>query len=246
MRSDVIHHMVDSVNNGNDQARTEALAAGLVVVRHGGVKALSFRRIATEVGCSPEDLVHEFSDEMSFLSVLISYASGDFYLTPEELPAEAQIVSGFVALRRSLEHNDWILDCLQGGVFVPRVGLQFCERVMALFHQVGVTGIAAFQAYRSLWFHTAGHVAFSVAYDDVSIAQREKYLEMHDFSDLPFFCKLMADLAEPGAEGSFEAAIARHVRGIIVQHSSGTWADVTDTNIPLQDAAQYQITKPAP
>lgn len=246
MRSGLIRHMVGCVNNGSSQARTEALAAGLVVVRHGGVKALSFRRVATEIGCSPEDLVHEFGDEMSFLSALISHATGDFYLTPEELPAEAQIVFGFVALRHSLERNEWILDCLQGGVFVPRVGLQFCERVMALFHQVDVTGVAAFQAYRSLWFHTAGHVAFSVAYDDVSIAQRGTYLEMHDFSDLPFFTKLMQDLAEPGVEGSFEAAIARHVRGIIVQHSSRAWADAHETDTALPNTTKYQFTKPTP
>lgn len=139
-------------------SRTEIVAAADAVVAADGPDALSMRRVATELGCTPMALYHHVRDKDELLRLLLAdYAD---HVEWPALPADPRerMVTAALAVHEVLTARAWFVEILAADDLLGVSALWAPEAIIDGAIGCGLTPEEAVRAYRIIWHYTAGEI----------------------------------------------------------------------------------------
>jgi AcrR family transcriptional regulator len=193
-----------------------AVARG-IIDRH-GLRALTMRRLAAELGVTPNTLYSHVADKSALLDLLMDDVAGDVKAPdPETVEWRDGLHALFTATRRTVaaapELAPLFLSRAPRGPNALRLG----EVTFELLARGGVRGPAAVQALRTLLVYSFGYATFAAARaEDPASAARARDAERAFAADrsLPLTTALASELARAPVEAGFEAGLDSLISGI--------------------------------
>jgi len=141
--------------------RDRIVAAALRIVDAEGVRALSLRRLADDLGVTPMSLYWHVADKAELLELV-----GQAVLAEIEIPERVggwkeQLRDIHRAMFASFLRHRSSTEILVGRARFGAAGLAAFERILAILLEAGFTVEAAFDAYQSLYLFSLGFMATS-------------------------------------------------------------------------------------
>jgi AcrR family transcriptional regulator len=139
-------------------SRAQILAAARLMIERDGWRALTIRRLATEVGVSATTLYHHVRDREDVLIQLLNdYAD---QIPHPELPDDQgeRIVAAATAIHNALKELPWVVEILSADDLIGDSSLWLVETIVAAAIQAGCDDEQAVHLYRSIWYYTAGEL----------------------------------------------------------------------------------------
>ncbi|MGW1742139.1 TetR/AcrR family transcriptional regulator [Nocardia sp. NPDC001965] len=139
-------------------SRSEIVAAADTVVAADGPGALTMRRVATELGCTPMALYHHVRDKDELLRLLLEdYAEHVEWPALPEDPRE-RMVTAALAVHEVLTARSWFVEILAADDLLGVSALWAPEAIIDGAVGCGLTADEAVRAYRIIWHYTAGEI----------------------------------------------------------------------------------------
>ncbi|WP_326569084.1 TetR/AcrR family transcriptional regulator [Amycolatopsis rhabdoformis] len=194
-------------------------AAGRIVTTE-GVDALTMRRVARELGCSPMALYRHVRDKDELLLLLLDHTAAT--LPRPTLPEDPRrrLVVLWRQLHDALAEHPWVVGVLaQGDLAGPSV-LWLVEEILTGFVASGLAPRQAAAAYRIVWQYTVGvltirHATTTRAAEhdqDAPQVQRTMILDA-DPAELPLISSLSGDW--PHAWDNYAAGLDALLDGLL-------------------------------
>lgn len=141
--------------------RARIVARALAILDAEGVGAVSFRRLADDLGVTPMSLYWHVADKAELLELV-----GQAVLDEVELPAPAadwkdELRAVHRAMFDAFLRHPNATDIVAGRARFGPAGLAAFERIIEILLRAGFTPEAAFDAYQSLYLFTLGFMATS-------------------------------------------------------------------------------------
>ncbi|MET7400474.1 TetR/AcrR family transcriptional regulator [Dactylosporangium sp. NPDC005572] len=196
-------------------SREVIVAAGRRLAEEGGAAALSMRRVATEVGCSPMALYRHVADKRELLILVLEDVARGLRPDPPEGAPQEQLEALFVMLHDYLAGYPWVVEVLrQGELFAPSA-LRFVEAALAVLERAGCTGDDALLAYSALWNYTVGTLVWRRPEGPEAHAARTAISALAPLAELPRVRRLWPLL--PGLDRGqvFRAGLRALVSGLL-------------------------------
>jgi AcrR family transcriptional regulator len=133
----------------------------LAIARTEGMPALSMRRIADELGCSPMALYRHVADRQALVLAMLD-AVAERIVVPERADEpRAEITALMCAVHTAVRGEPWVVSALvQEGLASPRI-IPVVDRIFAALDQAGLRGRAAMSAHMLLWEFAYGELLTS-------------------------------------------------------------------------------------
>lgn len=158
--------------------RARIVRSALRIVDAEGIDALSFRRVATDLGVTPMSLYWHVADKAELLE-LVGHAVLDEVALPRRVGDwREQLREVHRALLATALRHPNTADILIGRARYGRSGLAMFERILSILLDAGFGPEAAFDAYQSLYLFTLGFLATSTRSDEFREVQRQGVLYM--------------------------------------------------------------------
>ncbi|GAA1653421.1 TetR/AcrR family transcriptional regulator [Actinoplanes couchii] len=195
--------------------RAAVIAAGRELAETGGVEAVTMRRVAALLGCSPMALYRHVDDRSELLVlVLEDLAEGIDVTVADDVPQE-QVVSLFRGLHAYLGAHVWAVDVLrEGELFAPRA-LIFVDAALGALRAAGLDTERAVTAYVNLWNFTVGALCATRPTDPDAVARRRELTGRAPLADLPHVVTAVPLLDGLDPARVHEAGLRALVTGLI-------------------------------
>jgi AcrR family transcriptional regulator len=138
--------------------REAITSAAREIVDRDGLDRLTMRRVADAVGVTPMALYHHVRDKDDLLLLLLDDFAAS--MPRPRLPTEPRrrIVAVFRALHDGFSSCPWIVEVLISDDLMSEAALWYVEHVIDAAVQAGLSWDEAVDAYRTLWYYTAGEI----------------------------------------------------------------------------------------
>ncbi|MGD6747583.1 TetR/AcrR family transcriptional regulator [Streptomyces sp. BH106] len=203
-------------------SRDEIIGTARRIVTEEGVRKLTMRRLAGEIGSTPMALYHHVRDKEELLVLLLDdYAARA--LTRPELPARPRerVVVAAAAIHEALAACPWIVEVLTADDLMSMSALWFVEQIVDGLVECGLSLDQAVHGYRAIWYYTAGEIVIRTTAarrraDDDRTTYREQVFADLDPSELPRLAQA-ADLWAPlTAKDTYKDGLRALVDGLTV------------------------------
>jgi AcrR family transcriptional regulator len=138
-------------------SREQVVEAAGAVVRGEGIDALSMRRVARELGCSPMALYRHVADRDDLLRSVLDEIAPTMRRPPASEDPRRTVIRVMTMTHDWLVSNAWVIDLLP----MHRVGWSVAwvtDDVVAAFLAAGLSPTAAARAHEVVWHHLVGEV----------------------------------------------------------------------------------------
>lgn len=139
-------------------SRAEIVAAADAVVADGGSAALTMRRVATELGCTPMALYHHVRDKDELLRLLLEDYADRVEWPPLPDDPRERMITAARAVHDVLAARAWVVEILAADDLLGVSALWFPEAIIDGAVACGLTPDEAVRAYRVIWHYTAGEI----------------------------------------------------------------------------------------
>ncbi|MFI2234135.1 TetR/AcrR family transcriptional regulator [Nocardia testacea] len=139
-------------------SRAEIVAAADAVVAAGGSAALTMRRVATELGCTPMALYHHVRDKDELLRLLLEDYADRVEWPPLPDDPRERMITAARAVHDVLAARAWVVEILAADDLLGVSALWFPEAIIDGAVACGLTPDEAVRAYRIIWHYTAGEI----------------------------------------------------------------------------------------
>ncbi|GEL23095.1 hypothetical protein PSU4_20490 [Pseudonocardia sulfidoxydans NBRC 16205] len=138
--------------------RADIVTVALGLTHEHGIAAVTMRRIAQELGCSPMALYRHVADREELLLEMLDDVAARIVLPDPVDDPRAEVVGLMSAAHRTMSQEAWVVTVLVvDGLASPRI-LPLVERLMAALLRAGLDGVAALSAHQTLWQFTYGEL----------------------------------------------------------------------------------------
>lgn len=193
------------------------VAAGRRIGDAEGASALSMRRVAAELGCTPMALYRHVSDKRELLVLLLDDVAAGMPVTVPGGAPDAQLTALFGGLHDYLAGYPWVVDVLrEGELYAPRA-LLFVEAVLGVLASAGVRGEPAVSGYLALWHFTVGHLTVSHPRDPASASLRGELASRAPLEDLPLVREMLPIAAGLDLEAAFRDGLRALASGLLMR-----------------------------
>jgi AcrR family transcriptional regulator len=138
-------------------SRGRIVEAAGAVVRGEGIDALSMRRVARELGCSPMALYRHVTDRDDLLRSVLDEIAPTLRRPPASEDPRRTVIRVMTMTHDWLMANAWVIDLLP----VHRMGWSvpwITDDIVAAFLAAGLSPAAAARAHEVVWHHLVGEV----------------------------------------------------------------------------------------
>lgn len=196
-------------------SRSAIVAAGRRLAQAEGVGAVSMRRVAAELGCSPMALYRHVADKRELLVLVLDDVASGLPLVVSDGVASRQLFELFDGLHGYLGGFPWVVDVLREGELYAPQALRFTEAVLEVLASAGIDGRDALGIYAALWQYTLGHLASVHPKDPAVRAGRDELARRAPLDELPRVRSILPLLADFDAEAVHAAGLAALIRGVL-------------------------------
>ncbi|KJY25473.1 TetR/AcrR family transcriptional regulator [Streptomyces katrae] len=202
-------------------SREEIIDTARRIVAEGGVKGLTMRRLAAEVGSTPMAIYHHVRDKEELLVLLLDdYAART--LRRSRLPADSRerVVAAAGAVHDALAACPWIVEVLTADDLMSTSALWFVEQIVDGLVECGLPLDRAVHGYRAIWYYTAGEIVVRATAarrraDDDRATYREHVFADLDPAELPRLAQASERWAALTAEDTYEDGLRALVDGLL-------------------------------
>ncbi|MFI5609615.1 TetR/AcrR family transcriptional regulator [Amycolatopsis sp. NPDC051903] len=137
-------------------SRADVVEAARGIVAAEGVEALTMRRVARELGCSPMALYRHVRDKDELLALLMDHVAAG--LPRPDLPDDPRqrLLVLWRLIHDALAEHSWAVGVLAQGDLASPAVLWLVEEILGGFVAAGLTVPKAGAAYRIVWQYTLG------------------------------------------------------------------------------------------
>ncbi len=137
------------------------VAAAVALADVGGLRALSMRKLAKELGYEVMSLYNHVANKNELLALMVDEVAGEIDEPPVQAPPEpaeslAMIRSVAVSARRALAAHPWAAPLWQRVMPGP-ARIQFMEVLLRLFDQAGLPPDVAHHGFHAVTNHVVGY-----------------------------------------------------------------------------------------
>jgi AcrR family transcriptional regulator len=141
--------------------RSKIVAAALAIVDAEGTDALSLRRLADTLGVTPMSLYWHVRDKAELLDLVGEAVLAEIEVPPARGDWRAQLRDVHLAMLAGFMRHPNTGDLLIGRARFGAAGITLFERILGILLERGLTPVAAFDAYQSLYLFTLGLMAMA-------------------------------------------------------------------------------------
>ena len=198
--------------------RAAVVAAARRIVDRHGLDALTMRRLAGDLGVTPNTLYSHVEGKSALLDLLMDDVAGEVEAPdPETIEWREGLQALFASTRRTVASAPELAPLFLSRASRGPNALRLGEVTLELLARGGVEGPAAVRALRALLVYSFGYATFAAARtEDADPKGRARRAEA-DFAgedSLPRVTALAAELAQAPAEAGFEEGLRALVAGI--------------------------------
>lgn len=176
--------------------RAAIVTVALGITHEHGIGAVTMRRIAEELGCSPMALYRHVADRHELLLAMLDDVAGRIELPRLADDPRAEIVALMRAAHRVMAGEAWVVGVLVvDGLASPAI-LPLVERLVAALRRAGLDGRSALAAHATLWQFTYGELF--TRHHDRADAWAKQMARQSDAARYPQLHRAMAELP-PGS-----------------------------------------------
>jgi AcrR family transcriptional regulator len=138
-------------------SREQIVGAAGAVLRDEGIDALSMRRVARELGCSPMALYRHVTDRDDLLRCVLDEIAPTMRRPPASEDPRRTVIRVMTMTHDWLVANAWVIELLP----MHRMGWSVSwvtDDVVAAFLAAGLSPAAAARAHEVVWHHLVGEV----------------------------------------------------------------------------------------
>lgn len=202
-------------------SRAEVVAAARRIVDEEGVRKLTMRRLAAEVGSTPMALYHHVRDKEELLVLLLDDYAGRALRRPET-PGEPRerVVVAAAAIREALAGCPWIVEVLTADDLLATAALWFVEQIVDGLVDCGLPVERAVHGYRAIWYYTVGEIVVRATAarrraDDDRPTYRERVFADLEPAELPRLAQVTDRWAALTAEDTYLDGLRALVDGLL-------------------------------
>jgi AcrR family transcriptional regulator len=215
--------------------RGDITAVAIGIARAEGIRALTMRRVADELGCAPMSLYRHVADRQALLLAMLDDVAARIDLPePVDDPA-AEITALMLAAHRVMAADAWVVTVLVVDGLASPLVLPLVERLVGALARAGLDGRRALAAHALLWQFTYGEL-LTTHHARVDAWNRRMVLG----SDPQRFPRLHAALGELDPDGGPERYphdLALVLRGLLEQGDPHRGRSPRRGGAALDDAA---------
>lgn len=138
--------------------RPTIVATGTVIARTEGLSALTMRRIADELRCSPMGLYRHVADRRALLLAMLDEVGTGLVFPPPDPDPRAEIHAIIGRVHEVLRDDPWVITVLLvDGLASPAI-LPAMDRLIAALDSAGISGGQALSSHMLLWQYVYGEV----------------------------------------------------------------------------------------
>jgi AcrR family transcriptional regulator len=207
-----------------DLSRERVAEVALTMIEQDGLRALSMRRLADELGIGTMTLYGYFRDKDELLDAVVDAAAARIEVPRRRGTWKSQIRALMDRIRTALtEHPIGVLLRLERPMWSPGA-LRVSEAGVRILREAGFSRAEAARAYRSLFNYTFGFAAFSPR--EVSEEVRRKALAALaalQQDEYPALIDARSELADAvGGEAQFQHGLDLLLDGLEAKLKAGT------------------------
>jgi AcrR family transcriptional regulator len=139
-------------------SRSLIVAEALRLVRTEGLKAVTMRRLAEEIGTAPMSLYRHVEDRQALLVAMLDEVAKGVAAPPPAAQPRAELTAIFTAIHDALREDPWAVRLIVNQRLAGPSIIPLLERVFAALRATGFGPRGAMAAYGLLWHYTAGEL----------------------------------------------------------------------------------------
>ena len=198
-------------------SRESIVSAALSLVDREGLKALSMRRLGSELGVDPMAIYYHVPNKDALLDAIVEAVMSqiDLAIDDSQAPAEERVLTAARAYRNAmLAHANALPVVLERG---PKTlsALRPVEILVKIFREAGLEPAEAAAAMNAVAAAVRGSIMMLADADSVDVtAETERMAAALPREEFPFLFEVLAS-GERDMEAEFEWAIRAMTRGLI-------------------------------
>jgi AcrR family transcriptional regulator len=192
------------------------VASALSIVDAEGVRALSLRRLADDLGVTPMSLYWHVADKAELLELVGHAVLAEIVVPARSGDWKEQLRDIHAAMLATFLRHPNTTDILVGRARYGAGGLAAFERILAILLEAGLTPEAAFDAYESLYLFTLGFMTTSNRTQEFIEGQRQgvAYMWSLPIAQYPSIRAVVPVIGRRSLEERFEIGLGVVIEGI--------------------------------
>jgi AcrR family transcriptional regulator len=190
-------------------SRDRILRAAMKLADEGGLKAVSMRKIAQELGVEAMSLYNHVASKDDIVDGIVDLVATEIDLAPDDADWKAGMRRRVVSAHEVLLRHPWAASLWLSGEAVGGARLRYADAVLRGFREAGFSEELTYHAFHVIQSHVMGFTMYVASFDfDVEELEQlaADFLETIPADEYPDVALHIRQHAEPADEheGTFE------------------------------------------
>lgn len=192
--------------------RQAIVAAALGLARTEGLRAVTMRRVADELGCGPMSLYRHVADRDALVLEMLDVVAAGIDVPPPAHHPRDELTAVLTAVHAALSVDHWaVLPLIADGLASPRI-LPLIERIFAALRRSGLDRPAQIAVNQMLWQYVFGELLWT--HHDRSDSYAKRMVREASPDAFPALADAVS-VAPPGAADHFAQNLQRLLDGTL-------------------------------
>jgi AcrR family transcriptional regulator len=190
-------------------SKDRVLRAAMALADEGGIKTVSMRKIAQELGVEAMSLYNHVASKDEIIDGIVDLVATDIDLAPDGADWKAAMRRRAISAHEQLLEHPWAANLWMSGQTFGAARMRYADAVLRGFREGGFPEELTYHAFHVLQSHVMGFTLY-VASFDFDVEELEElaatFLETFPADEYPDLALHIRQHAEPGEEheGTFE------------------------------------------
>jgi AcrR family transcriptional regulator len=185
------------------------LSAAMKLADDGGIKAVSMRKIAQELGVEAMSLYNHVASKDDIVDGIVDFVAAEIDLAPDNVDWKAAMRRRVISAHGVLLQHPWAASLWMSSQTFGGARMRYAEAVLRGFREGGFPAGLTYHAFHVIQCHVMGYTMYVSSFDfDVEELERlaADFLETFPVDEYPDLALHIRQHAEPGDEheGTFE------------------------------------------
>ena len=196
--------------------RDRIVTAALQIIDANGISALTFRRLADDLGVTPMSIYWHVADKAELLELVGHAVFAEIEIPERRGTWRDELMDVHRAMFAGFLRHPQTTDILVGRARFGAGGLSLFERILSILLDAGLTPETAFDAYQSLYLFTLGFMATANRTPEFIEIQRAGLAFMRTLPTerFPSILAVAPAIGKRGLDQQFEIGIGVVIEGI--------------------------------
>jgi AcrR family transcriptional regulator len=189
--------------------RDRILRAAMKLADEGGIKAVSMRKVAQELGVEAMSLYNHVASKDDIVDGIVDLVATEIDVAPDNAEWKVAMRRRVISAHEVLLEHPWAANLWMSGETVGGARLLYADAVLRGFREAGFSEELTYHAFHVIQSHVMGFTMY-VASFDFAVEELEalatEFLETFPADEYPDLALHIRQHAEPGEEheGTFE------------------------------------------